>query len=329
MTTLVTGATGHLGANLIRALLGRGERVRVLVRRTSSLAALDGLDVELAYGELRDGASLRAAAKGCDRIYHLAAMVSLRRADLQDLYDVNVLGTRKLLDAARAEGVARVMHCSSFGAVGRNPNGASDERWTVNPFDTHLDYECTKAFAEHEVLRAVLGGLDVVMVNPSGMVGPWDFAPSAFGQAVLDFANGRMKAYVEGSFAFVTMRDAVAGCLAAMERGRAGERYILSSDHHSLREILTWISELSGAPAPRFAVPLGLMKVLAVVKDPVEARFFPKNAPRFTAQTIRLLNSGKRADASRMPADLGVEPTSVRDALAEQIEWFRERGWIR
>ena len=149
MITFVTGASGHVGANLVRELLRRGERVRVLLRHGSNNAAMDGLDVDHAYGDLCDRRSLETAIAGCDRIYHLAALISIRHGDQQALFDANVLGTRKLLEAARELGVKRLVHCSSFSAVGHNWNGVSNEDWVINPFESHLQYERSKAWAEY------------------------------------------------------------------------------------------------------------------------------------------------------------------------------------
>ncbi len=328
MTTLVTGATGHVGANLVRALLDRGERVRALVLPGERTAAIDGLDLERAEGDLRDGDSVVRAMQGIDRVYHCAAFVSLRKGDHETLFDVNVLGTRRVMRAALEAGVERVVHTSSLGAVGRNPHGASDESWPANPFDTHLAYEMTKALAEHEVLRAVLDGLDAVMVNPSGIVGPFDFAPSAVGQTILVLARGKLRAYVEGAFDFVPVRDVVAGHLLAMEKGRRGERYLLSGEVATISQTLGWLAELLGRPAPRLRIPLALLRPVAGVKDRIEARLFPERIPRFTAQTIELLRSGKRGDNGKARRELGLVPTPVRDAYRDQVAWFRSVGRI-
>lgn len=328
MTTLVTGATGHLGANLVRALLARGEKVRVFVRPHTPQTAVDGLDVERAPGDLRNRASIRAALDGIEKIYHTAAFVSIRDGDRQELFDVNVLGTRKLMQEARRAGVRRVVHTSSFGAVGINPHGASDESWSVSPFELASDYERTKAVSEHDVLQEALRGLDVSIVNPAAIVGPWDFRPSLVGRTILDFAHGRMPAYVPGAFDFVPSQDVVQGLLLAMEHGARGERYLVTGEYHSLKQILTWLHELTGAPMPRLAIPPRFMQQVARIKDPIEKRFFPAKAPRFNYHSIRLLNSGKRGDSSRIQRELGLQPTSTRQAFADAVDWFRDRKLI-
>jgi nucleoside-diphosphate-sugar epimerase len=222
--------------------------------------------------------------------------------------------------------VRRIVHCSSFGAVGCNPRGASDEEWTLNPYETVMDYELSKAFAEHEVLRAVQQGADVVMVNPSGVVGPWDVRPSLLGRTILDVMRGRLKAYVPGAFDFVPVRDVVAGHLLAMEKGRTGERYLLTGEVVTLDQILDWLAELTGAPRPRLRIPVGLALRLAQVQSLVQGRFFPHAQPRFTPASIRLLNSGKRGDNGKARRELGLRPTPVREAFREAVAWFQEHG---
>ena len=325
--TFVTGGSGHVGANLVRELLARGVAVKALVR--GDVAALEGLDVERVEGDLRDAASLERALVGCDRLYHLAAFVSLRAGDRQQVFDVNVTGTKNVLDAAARAGVARTVFCSSFGAVGKNPSGgASDETQTLNPFDTHMDYELSKAMAEIEVLRAVSRGLDVRIVNPSGIVGAHDYKPSSVGQTILDFANRRMPAYVPGQFEFVAVKDVVAGHLSAMERGRAGERYILSGGRFTLDEILDHLSALSGVKKPTLRIPVAVMLPLAYVSSLWLRTFAPERPPRFTPGTIRMLNGGKYADTSKARRELGFEPSPVLAAFTEAYEWFKSRRQV-
>jgi len=328
VTTLVTGATGHLGANLVRALLVNGEKVRVFVRPDSELTAVDGLDVEHAVGDLRDRHSIKEAVKGVDKLYHTAAFVSIRSGDRQELFETNVLGTRYLMQEARHAGVKRVVHTSSFGAVGINLNGASNEKWTVSPFELASDYERTKAVSEQEVLLEAVRGLDITLVNPAGIVGPWDFRPSLLGRTILDFAHGKMPAYVPGAFDFVPVRDVVAAELLAMEKGRRGERYLVTGEYRTINEILDWLQELTGCQRPNKAIPPQLMQYLALIKDPIERRFFPNKAPRFNYHSIRLLNSGKRADMTRIQRELGFVPTSTKQAFAEAVAWFRDAGMI-
>jgi hopanoid-associated sugar epimerase len=326
--TFVTGGSGHVGANLVRALLARGERVRCLVRSGSNNEALDGLDVERVEGDLRDRASLERALVGVGPVYHVAAFVSLRHGDQQEVFDVNVVGTRHLLAAAAQAGTGRVVFCSSFGAVGTRLDGPSDETVTVNPFQAELDYELSKGIAEIEALRAAARGQDVVIVNPSGIVGPHDYKPSSVGKTILDFSHRKMPAYIPGGFEFVAVRDVVAGHLLAMEKGRRGERYILSGGYHTLEEILIELERLTGVKRPSLKLPPSVMGPIAHLTSAVMKRAFPSVPPRFTPQTIKLLQSKKRADPSKAQRELGLRPTPVFEAFAEAVDWFRARGAI-
>jgi len=328
MTTLVTGATGHIGNNLVRALLARGERVRALCRRESSPKPLEGLDIERVEGDLRDAASLARAVAGVERVYHVAAMISIRSGDREALWDANVAGTARLLAAARQAGVKRVVHTSSFGAIGNNPNGPSSEEHTLDPEEPATDYERSKAASELEVKREIERGLDACIVNPCATVGPFDFRPSLVGRTFVDFALGKMKAYLPGAFDWVPMRDVIDGHLLAMEKGGRGERYLLSGEVASLDQILDWLAEDTGRPRPRLRIPAGLMLAISVPKDMIEARFFPHKYPRFNEHSIRLLTSGKHGTNLKARRDLGLSPTPIRQAFRDSVSWFRDNGYF-
>jgi nucleoside-diphosphate-sugar epimerase len=225
---LVTGSSGHLGANLVRRLLDAGHTVRVLLRQGSNNSAVDGLDVERCYGDLRDAQSLRTAVHGCDYICHCAAKLSTRYGTARhqrDVYENNVLGTRHLLQAALTAGVSRVVVSGSFSAVGHDPTRPSDERMPFYPFGRLLPYEVSKAFVEHECLKAVVEGLDVVVAISCAIIGPQDFKPSRLGRTLCDFANGKLRAYIPGGFEFVSAHDVVQGHLLAMEKGRGDRKF--------------------------------------------------------------------------------------------------------
>ncbi|MEO6950739.1 MAG: SDR family oxidoreductase [Polyangia bacterium] len=327
--TFVTGGTGHVGANLVRALLERGEAVKALVRNKGD-RALRGLDLEEVVGDLHDEAGIARAMAGCDHVYHLAAFVSLRAGARREIFDVNVRGTQHVMSACLAKGVQRVVFCSSFGAVGRAPDGGvSDETCALDPFDTDLDYDLSKSMAELEVHRAYASGLDAVIVNPSGIVGPWDVKPSSLGKTIIDFSERRIPAYIPGSFELVAMRDVVAGHLLAMKHGRAGQRYILSGRLCTVDELLDELERLTGKARPRLRVPPSMMMPVAHLSSAFMRSFFPRTPPRFTPGTIKLLGRGKRASTEKAQRELGYRPTSVFAALGEQYDWFRERRIIR
>ena len=331
MTLLVTGASGHLGANLVRRLLDEGARVRALARSDSDNTALDGLDVERVWCDLRDLDATRAAVRGCHRIYHCAAKVSTgegpRRA-IREIYESNVLGTRHLLRAARESGVERVVVTGSFSAVGHVAGRASDESDVVDPFERMLPYQRSKIAVEHECLRAMAQGLDVVIATSCAIVGPHDYKPSPMGRALLDFAHGRLRAYIPGGFEFVAARDIVEGHRLAMDKGRTGHRYIFSSGYMTLDELMACFEELTGRPRPRWRLSPPVMAVLAHASSFVSTRLRPNAPQRFTPGAVRLLRQGRRADTSKARTELGFSPTPLREALREAYADFARRGLV-
>jgi nucleoside-diphosphate-sugar epimerase len=329
--SLVTGATGHLGANLVRHLLDGGHRVRVLLRPGSDVRAVEGLDVERVYGDVRDPSALTAAVAGCDRIHHCAALVSTISGDARhrrDIYDTNVLGTRHLLRAAQAAGVARVVVTGSFSAVGHAPARASDETVPFYPFQRTMPYEVSKVFTEHECLRAVAEGLDVVIATSCAILGPHDFKPSRMGRVLCDFANGTLRAYIPGGFEFVAARDIVQGHLLAMDKGRPGQRYIFSSQFVTVDELMGLFEEVTGRPRPRVRLPAPVMAGIAQVVSPVLSRVLPNVPQRLTPGAVRILRLGRRADCTRAREELGYQPTAIVDAIREAHAFFAREGRI-
>ena len=325
---LVTGATGHLGANLVRRLLCDGHRVRVLLRPGSPTDAVDGLDVERAIGDLRDPRSLDAAVEGCARVFHCAAKISITGGGEQEIFETNVLGTRNILAAAARAGVVRVVVTGSFSAVGHYPGRPSDERDPFNPFDKAMPYEKSKAAMEHECLKAVVEGQDVVIAISCAIIGPNDFKPSRMGRVLRDFANGRMRAYVPGGFEFVAARDIVQGHLLAMDRGRPGQRYILSTEFVTVDTLMAWLEQITGRRRPPLRLPPAVMSTIAGVASPMLSVLAPGRPQRLTPGAVRILRMHRRADCSKARLELGYEPTSVKEALREAYGWFTARGEI-
>ena len=325
MPVLVTGGSGHLGANLVRRLLDDGQDVRVLDRGDGG-RAFAGLAVEVVRGDLRDPAATRAAVRGCRRVYHCAAKVSSAEGQEREIYACNVIGTRNLLRAALDEGVERVVVTGSFSAVGHDPHRPSDETVPVDPFARLLPYQRSKVAVEHECLKAVADGLDVVIATSCAILGPNDFKPSRMGQLLLDFARGRLRAYVPGGFEFVAARDIVQGHRLAMEKGRPGQKYIFSSEYKSVDELMAIYEAVTGRRRPRLRLPPPVMARLADVVNFVVMRVAPDTEPRFTPGAVRILRMHRRADITKARTELGYQPTSVEDAVREAHEDFVRRG---
>ena len=326
--TLVTGATGHLGANLVRRLLRDGHPVRVLLRPGSAADAVDGLTVERAIGDLRDPPSLAAAVDGCAHVFHCGAAISITAGGEQQIFETNVLGTRNILAAAARAGVQRVVVTGSLGAVGHHPDRPSNECDAFNPFYSTLPYESSKAAMEHECLKAVAEGQDVVIAISCAIIGPYDFKPSRMGRVIRDFANGRMRLYVPGGFEFVAAKDIVEGHLLAMQHGRAGQRYIFSTEFVTVDTLMEWLEQITGKRRPALRIAPSVMATIAGITSPMLSALAPNTPQRLTPGAVRLLRMQRRADCGKAKRELGYQPTSVRDALHDAFEWFVASGAI-
>jgi len=328
MTVLVTGGSGHLGANLVRRLLDDGHAVRVLMRPESDNRGLDGLSVERVPGDLRDLPAVRAAVAGCAQVYHCAAKVSTARRGEREIFACNVIGTRNVLQAARESGVSRVVVSGSFSAVGHDPARPSDETVPFYPFGAVLPYSWSKVLVEHECLKAGAEGLDVVVAISCAIIGPNDFKPSRMGRTLADFASGRLRAYVPGGFEFVAARDIVEGHVLAMEKGRAGQRYIFSTEFLTVDQLLGLFETVTGRSRPGLRLPPVLMAGIAEVKTWVMDRVRSTAEPRFTPGAVRFLRMRRRADCGKAKTELGYRPTTIAQAVREAYDCFVRRGVI-
>lgn len=329
---LVTGAAGLLGSNLVRRLLDEGIEVRALVREGSDNSALDGLGVERVSGDLRDASRMATVVRGCDHVFHVAAMVSTAEptpAIEREIYESNVLGTRNLLSAAREAGVQRVVVTGSFDAVGHDlddPQAPGHEGLPHWPFEEVSPDVRSKVLVEHEALKACVEGLDVVIATSCAIVGPNDHKPSQMGRSLCDFAHGKMAAYVSGGFDLVSARDIADGHILAMRRGRRGQKYILSTEYLEVDELMGIFEEVSGAPRPR-RVPGAVMTPVAEVSSFVST-FFPSASQRLSPASVRRLGKRRRADTSKAQRELGFRPSSVRDAVHAAYADFARRGLV-
>ncbi len=330
--TLVTGATGHLGANLLRRLLADGEQVRVMMRTEYDNGALDGLEVERVFADLRDSEAVAAAVNGCKRIYHCAALVSTiegNAAHKRDIYETNVLGTRHILQAAQRHGVEKVVVSGSLSATGYEANRSSHEDMPFYPFERHLPYGFTKHLTEHECLKAHANGLNVVVATSCAIIGPHDYVPSRIGCVLIDYAHGTMRAYIPGGFEFVSGHDIAEGHVLAMRHGRSGQKYIISTAYASVDDLMAMFREVTGKPLPRLRLSPLIMGALAEVADKIWFKAFPNLPRRFTPAAVRLLQMHRRADHDKAKQELGYQPTPLIDAVRAAYEDFVRRGLIK
>jgi dihydroflavonol-4-reductase len=329
MKTLVTGGTGFVGANVVRALMKRGAEVRALVRPRSDTRNLDSLEVELVAGDLRDRGSLEAALEGCDTVYHVAAMYALWAPNPREIYDSNVTGTINILEAARQAGVQKIVYTSSVATIGLPKDGTpGTEEVPLPPEDMVSDYKRSKYLAEQEVLKYAQRGLPVVIVNPSFPVGAWDVKPTPSGQLIVNFLRGKIPAYVDTGLNVVDVEDVAIGHVMAAERGRIGERYILGHVNLTLPELFQLLAQVSGISAPRIRIPYGFAYLSACVSEFV-ARTITHKPPFVTLAGVKLSRKRMFFDTSKAVRELGLPQTPAIEALSKAVQWFRAHGYAK
>ena len=297
MKALVTGATGFIGGAVARALIQRGIDVRVLARAGSDLQNLQGLTLERVEGDLRDQASLRKALTGCQQLYHVAAHYALWAKDPSIFYDVNVTGTKNLLEAARAVGTERIVYCSTIGAIGLPPGGGlGTEETPVSLEQMAGHYKRSKYLAEQEVLKLAKAGLPVVIVNPSAPVGAGDVKPTPTGQVIVDF-----------------------------KKGRIGERYILGNKNLMLREVFEILSRLTGVKAPTIKLPRLAILPLAYLNQWLSN--ITGQQPRIPLEGVKMAKYKMHYDCSKAIRELGIPQTPPEVALEKAVRWFRDHKY--
>ncbi|HUK01988.1 MAG TPA: hopanoid-associated sugar epimerase [Steroidobacteraceae bacterium] len=326
MKVLVTGATGFVGAAVARALVARGDEVRCLVRADSDRRNLAGLAVEAVVGDLNEEESLAHAAGGCEVLFHVAADYRLWARDPRELYRVNVEGTGKLLRAARRAGIERTVYTSSVSTIGFSPDGTpGDESTPLDPRDLIGHYKRSKFLAE-QLVRDVARENWIVIVNPSTPIGPGDVKPTPTGQVILDAVTGRMPAFVDTGLNVVHVDDVAAGHLLALERGRAGERYILGGEDMTLQAILGQLASLAGREPPRVRLPHGAVLPLAYAAESW-ARL-TRGHTRITVDGVRMARKRMYFSSSRAVRELGYRWRPPLEALTDAVAWFRDNGYL-
>ncbi len=326
MSVVVTGATGHVGANLVRTLLERGRKVRALVR--DEARALDGLDVEQVTGDVRDRESLDRAFEGAEIVYHLAAKISIVGPMGGLVEATNIGGVRNVVGACKAAGVRRMVHFASIHAFEQLPldETLDETRTLVTP--PASSYDVTKAEGIRVVLGAVDQGLDAVVVCPTAVLGPHDYLGSRMGLVIRKLATGKLPGTVDGGFNWVDVRDVVAGALAAEEKGPTGEVYLLGGAWTTVTELAKVVEEVSGQKAPGFCSPMWL----AHVGTPFSVMWAKLigGEPLFTGEALNALKTGNRRISTEKAArDLGYESRPLVDTIRATLEWQREAGHIR
>ncbi|HZU43514.1 MAG TPA: hopanoid-associated sugar epimerase [Terriglobales bacterium] len=326
MKVFVTGATGFVGAHVARELARQGADLRLLVRSTSNRANLEGLNAELVTGDLCDPESLRLGIAGCEFVFHVAADYRLWTRDPREMYRSNVEGTRSILRIAGEAGVRRVVYTSSVATVGFMNGHLADENSPVSLKDMIGPYKRSKFMAEQVALEAASAGADIVVVNPTTPVGERDIKPTPTGRIVVDFLKRKFPAYVDTGLNLVDVAEVARGHVAAMEKGRPGERYILGGENLTLKQILDKLGAVTGLSSPRVKLPYAVAFATGVV-DQVFTGVMMRREPRVTIDAVRMGRKKMFVSSAKSESELGWKIVPVDDALRRAVEWFRTHGY--
>lgn len=325
MRVLVTGGTGFIGAHLCAACVARGDQVRVLRRAGSSLRALAGLPVEYVAGDLLDPASVARAVSGCEVVFHAGAIASYWRAKREQVMQVNVEGTRIVIDACLQAGVRRLVFTSSAAAVGIAAHGPADETTPFDALSATFAYATSKRQAEQIVSGSVRRGLPAVIVNPTAVIGAADHYLNS-SSIVREYGTGRIPVVPPGGLCAVDIDAVVQGHLAAAEHGQIGERYILGGENLSYQALAALIAKAAGTWKPRLVVPAPLLLLVAPAVDLLNR--VSRRPPLISGEQLRLSRVNYFFDSSKAVRELGYQMLPVSGAIEKALAWYRANGYM-
>jgi dihydroflavonol-4-reductase len=327
MKVFLTGATGFIGHHVARALAIEGARLRMLVRKSSNLANLEGVDGETHVGDLSEPDSLKPALAGCDAVVHVAADYRLWIPDPEAMYRANVDGTRELLRMAREAGVKRVVYTSSVATMHFRSDGVVvNEDTPVALSDMVGHYKRSKFLAELEALRAAAQGQSVVILNPTSPIGTNDSKPTPTGRIFLDFLNGKFPAYMDTGLNLVDVSEVARTHVTALTKGQPGRRYILGGENLTLKQILDKMSAITGIPSPTVKIPFAVAATYAFFEEWITGRMRGRE-PRATLEEVRMGRKKMYASSARAQQELGFRILPIYPAMRAAIEWFRANGY--
>lgn len=325
MKIAVTGASGHIGLNLIAKLTALGHEVRALYHHPQSAIRLSTWDVEQVAIDVCDPKTLEHVFTGCEAVFHLAAKISVNPEDAAEVFKVNAQGTQHVLNAASAQGVRRFVHVSSVHALNRFPkNQRFDDARPLATDDRHSAYDRAKAQAESYVDEAVADGLDAVIVRPVGVIGPLDLGDSLIGQALLGMYREEMLASVAGGFNWVHSDDVVDMLIAGLHHGRTGERYLIAGTWTSVTAMTQYVAKITGSKSPKFTCPLGLAKISLPIQQVIWR--ITQKTPLYTQESLRMLDSFLDIDDSKARHELGHNPRPVESAIYDFFSYLNSKG---
>jgi dihydroflavonol-4-reductase len=327
MKVFVTGATGFVGSHVAQVLAEAGADLRLLVRSTSDRKNIASLRADQVVGDLRHPESLETAMSGCDTVFHVAADYRLWIRDPDQMYRANVEGTSALLQAARKNGIRRVVYTSSVATMGFTANAhPADENSPVTLDSMIGHYKRSKFMAEQVATEAASNGMHVVIVNPTTPVGEQDIKPTPTGRIIVDFLKKKFPAYVDTGLNLVDVTECARGHLAALEKGRSGERYILGGENLTLKQILDKLGAITGLPSPNIRVPYVVALATGVVDEIVTGRIFERE-PRATIDAVRMGRKKMWVSSGKAERELGWKVVPADHALRRAVEWFQLHGY--
>jgi dihydroflavonol-4-reductase len=325
---LISGAAGFIGSAVVRQFVAARYPVRVLVRRSSPRDNLDGLDIELFEGDVRNEADVERAMSGMRYVIHTAADYRLWAREPDEIFHNNVLGTRVIVQAARRQGIARMVYTSSVASLALRRDGEpADERQRLAQHEAIGAYKRSKIAAEEIVAEAIRDGLPAVIVYPTAPVGPRDIRPTPTGRIIIEASSGRMPAYVDTGLNIVHVDDVAAGHLQALVHGEVGARYILGGENVTLAQMLAQIARLRGRRAPRLRVPRLPLFPLAAAAE-MMARVTGRE-PFLTLDGLRMAKYRMFFSSAKAECDLGYRHRPYVEALRDAIGWFAAAGYLR
>jgi dihydroflavonol-4-reductase len=327
MKIFLTGATGFVGHHVARALAAEGADLRLLVRKSSNLANLEGIAGETHVGDLSEPESLRPALAGCEALVHVAADYRLWIPDPAAMYRANVEGTRELLRMAREAKVPRVVYTSSVATMHFRTDGiVINEDTPVSLDDMVGHYKRSKFLAEQEAIAAAQAGQGVMILNPTTPIGSNDSKPTPTGRIFVDFLNGKFPAYMDTGLNLVDVSEVARAHVAALTKGKPGRRYILGGENLTLKQILDKMSAITGIPSPKVKIPFAVAATYAFFEEWITGRIRGKE-PRATLEEVRMGRKKMFASSARAEQELGFRIVPVYPAMRSAIEWFRTHGY--
>jgi len=332
---LITGANGFIGANIVRAAIEKGYAVKAFVRKTSDISTIKDLQIEFAYGDLRDVKSVSKAMDDCDYIIHGGAIYTFvpmwfwaDPAKIKAIYDVNVWATDKLMENALEKGIKKVVFTSSESAIGMPANNSiTDETLFATKKELTGHYKISKYLGELVAIKKNKKGLPTCSILPTVPIGPYDIKPTPTGRIIRDFMNGQMPGFVDTKLNFVSVKDVAMAHVLAIKNGKPGERYIAGNKNMALRDFLRLIADVAGKKAPTISFPKFIVIGFSFFDELVTWKIKKKDPKTplesVAAAKIRIFDCSKAWNELKMPK------TNLRVAIKEQIDWFYENGYIK